>query len=520
MISLTSVPFYIAFILSLALYYLLPGSFQWILLILYSILFFCVFSEPAAILYLVFSAVVTTVCVRSIHLARRISVQSPERGARKMRTAAAAGIILNLMPLFVLKYSAFFVSSVNGLFSVLFNRPDLIPLPGPFVSPIGISFYSLQIIAYILDCTWDITQPENGFLKNGLFIIYWPQLTSGPISRHRELRDQLYVSHSFNWDTVTRGLQRILWGLFKKLVVSARLSVLVDTVYGDIETYSGLYIWLAMGMFLLQLYTDFSGCMDIIIGASECYGIKLPENFRNPFFAHSVQEYWQRWHITLGLWLKDYILYPVMRTKAIMGLNKVLRKKTDKRTAGRITSCIAMLPVWLLIGLWHGGAWKYVLGMGLWFWLCIALGELCEPVTKRINEFLKIRSDAPSWHVFQSVRVFILASIGNVFFRMPSLRESFAVFRAAFKTWNPWILFDGSLYRLGLSEKNCRLLVYCLIICFAIARLQEVANFRGRVGRQNPVFRYAFWIAMICIIAVFGMYGPGYESASFIYQQF
>ena len=275
-----------------------------------------------------------------------------------------------------------------------------------------------------------------------------------------------------------------------------------------------------MGMFLLQLYTDFSGCMDIVLGASECYGIKLPENFRTPFFSRSVQEYWQRWHITLGQWLKDYILYPFMRTKAVVSLNKALRKKTDKHTAGRITSCIAMLPVWLLIGLWHGGAWKYVLGMGIWFWLCIALGQLLEPSFKKLTAFLKLNTNAPSWHVFQSVRVFILASIGNVFFRIPSLKESFAVFRAAFRVFNPWILFDGSLYRLGLSEKNCRLLLVSLILCAIIAGLQEKANFRGRVGRQNPVFRYAVWIALICAIAVFGLYGPGYDSGSFIYQQF
>ncbi len=517
--TLTSLLFFTAFILSLAVYYLIPARLQWILLILYSFLFFCVFSEPVTLLYLVFSVIVTTLSVRSIVLGRRISVQSPERGERRIRAAAAAGIILDLIPLIVLKYSAFFVSAGNGLAGI-FGIHDPFPVPGPFACPIGISFYTLQIIAYILDSAWGIAHPETGFLKNALFIGYWPQLTSGPIARHRELKDQLYSGRSFNWDAVTRGLQRMLWGIFKKLVLSSRLGILVDTIYGDIDTYGGLYIWLAMGMFLLQLYTDFSGCMDIVLGASECYGIKLPENFRTPFFSRSVQEYWQRWHITLGLWLKDYILYPFMRTKAVVSLNKALRKKTDKHTAGRISSCIAMLPVWLLIGLWHGGAWKYVLGMGVWFWLCIALGQLLEPSFKKMTAFLKLNTNAPSWHVFQSVRVFILASIGNVFFRIPSLKESFAVFRAAFRVFNPWILFDGSLYRLGLSEKNCRLLLVSLILCAIIAGLQEKANFRGRVGRQNPVFRYAVWIALICAIAVFGLYGPGYDSGSFIYQQF
>ena len=376
------------------------------------------------------------------------------------------------------------------------------------------------VIAYLVDVYWGVTAAEKGLLKNALFISYWPLLTSGPIVRHKEMQDELFSHHSFDAEKIASGLQRMLWGIFKKLVISARLGILVDTIYSDIDQFQGIYLILAMGMFLLQLYTDFSGCMDIIIGASECYGIRLPENFDHPFHARSIQEYWQRWHITLGLWLRDYIMYPRLRSKGMRDLNSALKKRVGRKTANQITTYLGMLMVWLLIGLWHGGDWKFIIGMGLWFYACIVLGEVLKPVFTCLISLLRINPETGGWHFFQSCRVFVLAAIGNVFFRLPDLSTALDVIKKAFSVWNPWILFDGSLYQLGLNEKNCRLLIVCLAFGVMISQLQRKESVRSMIRRQNIALRWTIWIALIMSVIIFGMYGPGYDTASFIYQQF
>ena len=505
--SLTSLIFFAAFVISLIVYYIVPKRMQWILLLIYSVLFLAVSSSPLTLIYFAASVIVTTVCVKVI-----------EKG--KSKFALAVGIILNIGILAVLKYHYFFITNANAILNSLHIGTQLPDFQIEPAAPIGISFYTMMIIAYLLDTYWGVTSAEKGLFRNALFIGYWPLLTSGPIVRHEQMKEELFAEHTLDPEEIAAGLQRMLWGVFKKIVISARLGVMVDTIYSNISQYQGLYLILAMGMFLLQLYTDFSGCMDIIIGASQCYGIKLPENFNHPFRARSVQEYWQRWHITLGLWLRDYVMYPLLRTGWMRKLNSALKKRFGRKAAGQVTTYLGMLAVWLLIGLWHGGDWKYILGMGLWFYACIVLGELLKPLFGRIIKLLRINTETAGWHLFQSCRVFVLAAIGNVYFRLPSVKVAHEVFKRSVAVWNPWVLFDGSLYQLGLSEKNCRLLVICLLILVIVEFIQQKESMRVVIRRQNLVFRWGIWLMLITAIAVFGMYGPGYDVSGFIYQKF
>ena len=372
----------------------------------------------------------------------------------------------------------------------------------------------------LLDSYWGIAEPDANVLRTALFVGYWPQLTSGPIARWSEIGTPLFEGHALDWKNIVFGLERMLWGAFKKLVISAPLGVVVDTIYADTAAYPGLYVWLAAVLFMFQLYTDFSGCMDIVLGASECYGVTLPENFRTPFFARSVQEYWQRWHITLSAWLRDYILYPILRSGAWRKLTKRIKTHWGKKAARQIPSYLGMLCVWLLIGLWHGGDWKYILGMGLWFWFWIVLGQVSEPLARKVNAFLKIRTDSFGWHLFQSVRTFILAAVGNMFFRLPSLGATFRAIGEGFSVFNPWIFTDGSLYTLGLGQKELHTALLGLGLLLIVSLLQEKESVRARIARQNTVFRWLIWLALLMAVLVFGQYGPGYNAASFIYANF
>lgn len=509
--SLTSFEFVGFFLASLGVYYIIPRRFQWAALLIYSLMFFLLSATPYTIVYLLINALVTAICAKKIGT-------NVKAGAKKRAKAYLAfGIVVDAIMLSALKYNGFVIRNVNRVLSLL-HVSFQIPLL-ELVAPLGVSFYTMTAFAYLLDSYLGVTEPEQNIAKGVLLVGYWPQLTSGPVSRHGEM-GSLYEEHRFDYRAVTFGLQRMLWGIFKKLVISARLGIIVDTIYGDTATYNGLYIWLAAAFFMMQLYTDFSGCMDIIIGASECYGVTLPENFRTPFFSKSVQEFWQRWHITLGGWMRDYILYPVLRSGVWRRLTKWVRAHLGKKAAKQIPSYLGMLCVWLLMGLWHGGSWKFIIGMGLWFWSMIVLSQVFSPVFKKLISVLRINTNCFSWRLFQSLRVFVLVCIGNMFFRLDDLITTLRVMRDGLH-WNPWIFFDGSLYALGLDRKNFWVAMIGLALLLVVSVLQERGkSVRERLEEQNLVFRWIVLIGLIFGILIFGMYGIGYNAQDFIYGNF
>lgn len=510
--SLTSAQFFLFFAISLLIYYLLPGKIQWIALLIFSVSFYVLSAAPYTGVYLLTSIVATTICVNWI---ARCKQEKKETGAN---VGLIVALVVNIGLLALLKYSNFVSANVNRIAAVLgvpLNIPSINLLPS-----LGISFYTMQVLAYILDSYWGIITPETNLFKTALFIGYYPQLTSGPIARFQDVGPQLFAGHRFDARVVSSGAIRILWGVFKKLVIASRCGIIVDTIFADTVTYQGLYIWLAAALFMMQLYADFSGCMDIIIGASECYGVVLPENFRTPFFSHSVQEFWQRWHITLGGFMRDYVMYPVLRSKLWRKMTKWLKSHWGKKAAKQIPSYLGMLCVWLLMGLWHGGGWKYIIGQGMWFWSMIVLSQIFEPCFKKLHKVLKIDTECFSWRLFQSVRVFFLVCIGNIFFRLGSFGEAFRTIKIGLTNWDVRFLLDGSLYQLGLGEKDFRLMVISLVVLLIVDLLSDKDSVRKRLSRQNIGFRYLILLLLIFAILIFGMYGIGYDAQSFIYEGF
>lgn len=483
-------------------------------MLIYTICFFYLSSTPWTSIYLLTNIVFTHFTTMLISKWRH------QNNRRKAAITLVIGLVANVGILAVLKYSNFAINNINMLMRSKGEGEDIFATVA-FVSPIGISFYTIISVGYILDCYWEIVQPERNILKTALFISYYPQLTSGPITRYSQMKVELFEEKRFSYKNISFGCQRILWGLFKKIVISSRAALIVDGIYADPDTYTGLYIWLAAFLFMLQLYTDFSGCMDIIIGVSECYGIKLPENFRTPFFSTSVQEYWQRWHITLGAWLKDYILYPILRTKLVDKTSRWLKPRFGKKAARQITSYFGMLCVWFLIGLWHGGSWKYIVGMGLWFWLCIVLNQILQPVYKRIMAVLQINEKLFSWHLLMSIKVFFLAAVGNMFFRLDGLRTTIHAIRLGFTQFNPWVFFDGSVLDFGITHIDINIMVCGVVMLLLVGILQEKhESAREWISKQIFVFRWLIWLSLFTVTLIYGVYGPGYSASEFIYRGF
>ena len=273
------------------------------------------------------------------------------------------------------------------------------------------------------------------------------------------------------------------------------------------------------------MYADFSGCMDIVIGVSEIFDIKLAENFKNPFFARTSQEFWQRWHITLGTWAKDYVLYPLLKSAPMVRFGKYTRKKCGKRWGGFLKNCICMFCLWMVMGIWHGG-WRYIIGVSLWYWVILMLGNLFAPLFKKIETKLEFKLDSFGWHFFQSVRTYSIYAIGATFF-LCGTYGGFALLKDCAKALlvgnyiNPWIFFDDSILKLGIQYRDLNIIVIGIILLIIVAILREKYEYaREWIKKQSFVFRWVIWLALFVITIVYGQYGPGYNAAEFIYQGF
>ena len=510
--SITSFEFFVMVALLVLVYYALPLRYRWVALLVGNGIFWYKGNSKAALVIMLAMGIVTYV------LARLLEEKREQKGAKALVTV---GVTLLAACMIVCRDLGFFVGNINGLCNLChipFQVPD-VTIP----SPMGISYFALIWIGYLLDVYWGVAHAEKNALKFALFCGYFPFMTSGPIISFRDSGAQITAGHQFDYEQFCFGLQRILWGLMKKLIISQRLAAYVDLVYGSYNTLVGTYVLLAMVLFVLQLYTDFSGCIDIVLGVSQLFGITLPENFDLPFLSKNLSEFWRRWHITLGGWLRDYILYPILKSDLFQAIGKKSKKKFGKKFGKKVPMWIGLLISWFLIGFWHGGGWNYILGDGLYFGILIIFGEMLEPFTDKVIEKLRIRTETFGYRLFQYVRTFVLFTIGLSFFRAyGGFMEGLRIWKSALFEFSPWIFFDGSLIGAGLDAKDWNIvIVFMAVLAISgIIRYYTGEQIRVLVARQPIVFRWLLYVALFASVIVFGCYGIGYDAQSFIYQQF
>lgn len=527
--ALFSIRFAIFLIVLFPAYFLFPKryeKYQWTVLLLASYVFYA-FAGLDVMVFLVTTTVSTWYGALKLGQAnawyreQAKGMETAERKAlkrastRKKRWILLAVCLLNFGILAVLKYANFFIENVNSLF----GAGTIAPLD--LLLPLGISFYTFQSIGYVIDVYRDKYAPDKNLLQYALFVSYFPQIIQGPIGRHSDLAHQLYAPHRFDYERLTFGLQRSLWGCFKKMVIADRIALLADTVFaGQGGEYVGFTAFIGIFLYGFQIYADFSGGMDIVFGVSEALGINLTENFRRPFFAKSVAEFWQRWHITLGAWMREYVFYPLAMSKGFGKLSRRLRARFGTYAAKTVPSCLASFVVFLLVGIWHGAAWHYV-AYGLYYSVLVSGGNLFQKFFEKLRNRLRIDDKSRGWHLFQVIRTVLLCTIGRCFAHAATLGRALQIIKDMFSSFNPWVFFDGSLYTLGLDRQNFTLMLLLIVLLLAVDILQERGvHIRETIARQNIVVRWAVYYTAIFAIVIFGIYGPGYDAASFIYQKF
>ena len=527
--SIISLKFAVFLAMIVLLYFVMPKKVRWIVLLVGSYIYYFLSSQKLTIFLIIttISIYLSALAISKIDektkekckgLDKNVKKELKQKASKNKKSVLVLTIIINIGILVFLKYGNFISENLNKLINV-FGSSTSIPLRN-IVLPLGISYYTLQAISYVVDVYRGKYKAEKNFGKVALFLSFFPQMVEGPIGRFDDLADQLYEAHSFDYKRVKFAVQLMLWGLFKKMVIADRAALYVNEVFANYADYSGIIIVMAVILYTIQIYAEFSGCIDIVRGIGQIFGVTMAENFKRPFFSKSIQEFWRRWHITLGAWLREYIFYPVSFSKACINLTGWSKKIFKGHIGKLIPAAFALFFVWFGNGIWHGASWKYIF-YGLYYYILTMLGMLFEPIFAKIIEKLKIKTESFGYRLWQMIRTTVIVLGGMLIFRSHRLKEAWIIFKSIFTFENIGKLFNGELFEIGLNSGDFLVIVIGTIIMFVVSLLQEKGyNIREKISKQNILFRWILYYGIIFAIIIFGIYGKGYSASSFIYGQF
>ncbi|MCF0229167.1 MAG: MBOAT family protein [Parasporobacterium sp.] len=390
---------------------------------------------------------------------------------------------------------------------------------GKVLVPLGLSYFTFSSIGYLIDIYKRKTTAEKNYALLFACVTFFPIIVQGPISRYDRLMEQFRNIPRFDYIRFCSGMQRMLWGLFKKMVLADSIMPGTGIVFTDVFSYSGIEILLSLIMFVTAFYADFSGCMDIVIGVAEAMGIQLSENFRQPLLSPNITEFWRRWHITLLTWFRDYIYMPMAKSSAIKKLTKKSKNALGKHIGTTLVMAIPVLVVWLITALWHGTGADYLVWGVYWAVLTI-LSMLLQPVFDKISTRLHIRTESFGWRILSILRTDFCYMVSVMFIASSAtygLKGFIYLAKQAFM-----VVPQGQfLTRIGLNY--IRLIPVCIaVILLAIVDIMSSRgiNIRQVIARRPLVLRWIIWFSLIFILLVFGIYGPEYSAAEFVYRGF
>ena len=510
----TSYQFILFVLIALILYYVAPKRIQWIVLLCMNMLFY-LYAGLSGIIFIVTTIITTYAGARLICREKDRSVRFIEEhkgdisrdekkklkniSLRKQKMFLTIVLFINFGILAVLKYTNMFIVTFTT-----FNTVD-------FVLPMGISFYTFQSTGYMIDVYRGVADAEKNPFRYALFVSFFPQLVQGPISRWNDLKKSLLESHAFSWINIQYGFERILWGYFKKMVIADRAAIGLATIQSDVSVYYGAYAFVGMLLYAIDLYADFTGGIDITIGVAQMFGITLPENFRRPFFSKSIAEYWRRWHITLGVWFKTYVFYPVSVSGIVKKWNKFGKKHCGKYLTKLGISALCLFPVWICNGLWHGARWSYIF-YGMYYFVILLAEVAVEPLRDNILEICHLDKNALPYRILQTLKTWLIIFTGELFFRANGLQAGMSMFFSIFKGNNIQSFENivarqeeirGILMSVGLDRLDYFVVIAGCIVVAVVGIIKE-KKLLGEEGIQKlwlPV-RWTLYYALIFAVLI------------------
>ena len=501
LMQFTSVSYLTFLALAVVVYFLLPAVWARALWLLGLSVTFYLLLSPRWFWVLAVVTIFTYGMGRAVGTLR--GSRSGEQASGSERLLLAIGICTVVGTLVFFKYIGFVAETGNAIFeaaSVGLSLPVI-----RLLLPIGISFWTFQSIAYLVDVYKGVTEPERNLLYFALAMVFFPVVTAGPITRVQVLVEQLSVRHRFDYGGMQSGLLLIGRGFFKKLMVADALAVFVNTVFGHPYRYSptvnGLIFSVAAVFFSIQLYCDFSGYTDVVRGSARLFGVELPLNFRAPYFAREVRDFWRRWHMSLMDWLRDYVYIPLGGSRR-----------------GKLRRDLNVMTVFLVSGLWHGAGLTYLVWGGLNGTYMIA-GEKLQPSRDKVVDWLRIDRNSVGHRIVQTLITFGLITFAWVFFRAETLREALYIVSSMFFP-TLWIFTDGTMVHQGLTYPQLTVALLSAVAVWVLDWMSLRMDLLVGFNRQPLLIRWAVYYGLILVVVVFGQYGGGYNAADFVYFRF
>lgn len=501
-----SLEFLVFFPIVVAVFFIVPKKIRYIWLLVASYYFYMSWNPKYAVLMAVstlityISGILLEKCNALPHL-------------KKYKKACVAGsMISNLLILGIFKYLNFFLVNLSGImshlgFSTIESRLDLL-------LPVGISFYTFQALSYTMDVYRQEIHAEKNLLRYALFVSFFPQLVAGPIERSGNLLPQMQNVDKiqvWNFERIRDGFLLMMWGLFQKLVIADRASLLVNEVYQHFEKYGFFEILVATILFAVQIYCDFGGYTNIARGAAQVMGFQLMQNFKQPYLATNIKEFWRRWHISLTSWFTDYLYIP-------LGGNR----------KGEFRKYLNIFIVFGVSGLWHGASWNYIV-WGLLHAVYQVAGDIKGRFEKKLHAKLSVseaaagkmdaklsKTESVSRKLRRILGTFIFVDFAWIFFAADGLSAALKIIRQMFLVFQ-----TTSLFEIGLNRGNWFFLLFGIALLLVVDVLHEKGkSVFAIVNGQEFWFRWILYLGLIWCIIMFGIYGIGYDTSQFIYFQF
>ena len=511
--ELLSLQFALFLLALLVVYYAmgrLAPRFQWVVLLVGSIVFYGIVGHWPMLSFMLVTALTTWAGSQGL---ARLSSQAKDarkaakgrdakkavkqRFVRRRRIVLAATFVICLGMLGYLKYWNTILFNL-GLAESTRSLGILLPL--------GISFYMFASLGYVMEVYNEKLTPEPSFVRFCLFVSWFPQVIQGPINRYAEISSQLFASRGPSWNGMRRGLVRLGYGLLQKYAIANVLVGNYRIIIGQSDGATAApVVVIGILLYSLQMYADFSGGIDIVEGASELFGIEMAQNFRQPYFSTSLANFWRRWHMSLGHWMKNYVFYPLAVCGPMRELNKRATKALGKQTGRTISACVSNIVVFFVVGLWHGAELHFI-AWGLYNGVMIALADLCAPLFARLGERLHIRRESAGFHLFAILRTFAVVAVGRYFDCIESVKVGLSCLKATLTNFVPLDSVVPQLEALGVSSPHMlgfeSIALWALAVVFAVDVLYERGHdVRSELLSLRWPLRIAIYVACGTIFA-------------------
>lgn len=461
----------------LIVYYLTPNKIKNYVLLTFSLIFYA-WGEPIYVFLMIFSTFIDFINGRLL---------SRNNNDKRRKMYLSIALLINLSLLGFFKYSDFLIENINTLFKLNIGLLNV-------KLPIGISFYTFQTMSYSIDVYRKKVEPETNYFRYLTYVSMFPQLIAGPIVRYETINSELH-SRSISFDKVTHGFKRFLQGLFKKVLIANNIGTLFNIISSsNIEQSSILTLWLGLIAYAIQIYFDFSGYSDMAIGSGEMLGFTFDENFDYPYLSKSIAEFWRRWHISLGTWFRDYLMYPILKSDFIQNIQKKLKEKTNKKIAKKITISIGTTIVFFVTGLWHGASNNFII-WGLYYGLFLIIEEAF------LGKFL----DNTKHKIINHIYVLIVVLVGYAIFSIEDMGICIKYLSSAFGLNHLPVLNNDFIFYISNYG------VILLIGIFFCVPVYKKISLKFKDSAIFNVFEYAMYIVLfICTISylVTSSYNP------------